>query len=187
MTTTGRTAEEVLQELLAGNRRYAAGAAIRPHCDPHRRCDCCSGQDPGTVVVTCSDSRVPPELIFDQGLGDLFVVRTAGHVLGAAAMGSIQYAAEHLSVPLVLVLGHTSCGAVTAAVEDAHPDGDLGLTIEQIRPAVAQARRQGGDLLAESIKAQVRITAERIRVAVSGPRVVGAIYDLATGVVSPLE
>jgi carbonic anhydrase len=90
-------------------------------------------------------------------------------------------------VPLILVLGHTRCGAVTAAVEDAHPTGDLGAVIDQIRPAVAHARRQGGDLLAESIRAQVRISAERIRVSVSGPRVIAAVYNLQTGLVSLLD
>lgn len=183
----GRTAEEVLQGLMAGNRRYAADLSSDPRRDSFYRLRGAAGQEPGAAVVTCSDSRVPPAILFDQGLGDLFVVRTTGHVLDAAGVGSIQYAIEHLGVPLVVVLGHTSCGAVTAAVEDAHPQGDLGLTIDQIRPAVAQARRSGSDLLAESIRAQARITAERIRVAVPGPRVVAAVYDLTNGLVSLLD
>ena len=183
----GRAAAEVLEGLMTGNRRYAADLPGDPRRDSYWRERTAGGQEPGAVVVSCSDSRVPPEILFDQGIGDLFVVRTAGHVLDAAATGSVQYAVRHLGVPLVVVLGHTSCGAVTAAVEDAHPEGDLGLAIDQIRPAVADARRRGGDLLAESIRAQVRITAERIRASVPGPRVVGAVYDLQTGTVSLLE
>jgi carbonic anhydrase len=183
----GRTAAEVLAGLLTGNRRYAADLPGAPRRDSYWREKTAGGQEPSAVVVACSDSRVPPEILFDQGIGDLFVVRTAGHVLDAAGMGSVHYAARQLDVPLVVVLGHTSCGAVSAAVEDGHADGDLGLTIDHIRPAVADARRRGGDLLAESIRAQVRITAERIRATVPGPHVVGAIYDLETGLVSLFE
>jgi carbonic anhydrase len=116
------------------------------------------------VVLGCSDSRVPPELIFDQGLGDLFVVRTAGHVLGRTALESIEYAASHLGTPLVVVLAHSDCGAVKAAVagRGAPPEGMSRLASE-ILPAVEEAASLPGDLLDNTARVHARLTVERLR------------------------
>ena len=110
------TSEQALQTLLDGNKRFVAGQARHPNQSSERLAEVTRGQRPIAIVVSCSDSRIPPEIVFDQGLGDIFVVRTAGHVLDDAALASIEYAAEHLHVPLAVALGHQDCGAVKAAV-----------------------------------------------------------------------
>ena len=120
----GITGAEAMQKLLEGNARFVSGNVS--HQDQYvleRRSELISSQHPFAIVVGCSDSRVPPEAVFDQGLGDIFVVRTAGQVLDNASLGSIEYAVEHLGVPLVVVLGHDSCGAVTAAVKGGEAPG----------------------------------------------------------------
>ncbi len=109
-----------LEKLLNGNKRYAEQHPIHPDQTLERLRALKKGQEPFAVVVSCSDSRVPPELIFDQGLGDLFVIRTAGNVIGDYELGSIEYAVEHLKTSLVLVLGHENCGAVSAFIEHKH-------------------------------------------------------------------
>src|SRR5262245_11329342 len=122
------SADEVLAELLAGNERFTSGQATGPHRSPEDVRATANGQSPLAVVVTCADSRVPPVLLFDMGVGDLFVVRVAGNVVdgaGAPIQGSIEYAVAELHVPLIVVLGHTNCGAVKAAVE--HLDGHESL------------------------------------------------------------
>ena len=122
----GITGAEAMQKLLEGNARYVSGNVS--HQDQYvleRRSELISSQHPFAIVVGCSDSRVPPEAVFDQGLGDIFVVRTAGQVLDNASLGSIEYAVEHLGVPLVVVLGHDNCGAVTAAVKGGEAPGHL--------------------------------------------------------------
>lgn len=137
------TGRQVWQHLLAGNRRFVQGRSQGRNL-PELRRSLAQGQQPQAAVLCCSDSRVPPELIFDQSLGDLFVVRTAGLVLDPTSLGSLEYAVAHLLVPLLIIQGHESCGAVTAAV--AHPEareGHIGAIIEQISPAVAQARQTG--------------------------------------------
>ena len=112
------TSAEAKKLLLAGNDRYTAGALSTKALDENRRRDLSdNGQHPFALIVCCSDSRVPPELIFDQGLGDLFIVRTAGNVVDEVALGSIEYGAEHLHIPLIVVLGHEKCGAVKATVD----------------------------------------------------------------------
>src|SRR5207253_2590876 len=183
----------------------AAGSARRPRRNRPRNCaarppthkprpSLAAGQSPVAVVVGCADSRVPPEIIFDQGVGDLFVVRVAGNVVsgaGASVTGSIEYAVAELNVPLVLVLGHGQCGAVKAAIKrfganDALP-GSIGDLVDTIRPAVLHARGQPGDLLDNAIRANVRRGVERLRalepiladpVKKGKVKVVGATYDL---------
>jgi len=134
-------AESALAALLEGNRRFAAGTLRHPHQAPGWRRALVAGQHPCAVIVGCSDSRVSPEILFDQGLGDLFVVRTAGHVVDRQALASIEYAAAHLGTPLILVLGHSSCGAIHAALDEEHvPPGNLPYLTAALRPAVEQAR-----------------------------------------------
>jgi carbonic anhydrase len=150
---SGITGEQALQNLMEGNARYASGNASHPDQSVERRSELIAGQHPFAVIVGCSDSRVPPEVIFDQGLGDIFVIRTAGQVLDDVAIGSIEYAVEHLAVPLVIVLGHDSCGAVTATVMGGEAEGHLDSIVNFIEPAVNDASEMGSasDLLNNSI------------------------------------
>lgn len=138
--------KEALRMLLEGNLRYVSGNIThRGQNLVDRRSELIAGQHPFAVVVGCSDSRIPPEIIFDQGLGDIFVVRTAGQVLDNASLGSIEYAVEHLEVPLVVVLGHDDCGAVNAAVEGGETPCHMKCLVESIRPAVDEAIKMGND------------------------------------------
>lgn len=190
-----------LQALREGNQRYVNGQSRHPRQDAARRQETRNQQRPFAVILGCSDSRVPPEVIFDQGIGDLFIIRTAGHVVDRAALGSVEYAVEHLGVPLVVVLGHTRCGAVTAAVQhtpagkDSH-QGHIGHLIEAILPAVQQTAGLPGDPVANAIDAHIRRTVETLtaaspilaeRVHSGVLRIVGARYDLETGEVIWLD
>ena len=126
--------DQALQELLAGNRRFAAGIGIHPHQSPYRRAEVAPGQHPFAVVIGCSDSRVAPEIIFDCGLGDLFEVRTAGHAFDDAGYASVQYVVEHLGVQLIVVLGHSDCGAIKAVINGVHAPGHLGILLAGSSP-----------------------------------------------------
>ncbi len=193
------TGEQAMQKLLEGNARFVSGNAT--HNDQNvveRRSELISGQHPFAVVVGCSDSRVPPEAVFDQGLGDIFVIRTAGQVLDNASLASIEYAVEHLGVPLVVVLGHDSCGAVTAAVNGGEVPGHLNSLVEFIQPAVDEAKEMGdeNELLNNSIDNNIMNivkdleTSEPIlseTVQEGELMIVGARYHLDTGEVSLVE
>ena len=190
-------AEEAVKRLLEGNRRYVAGGNSANHRTAKRRSEVSKGQHPFAIVVGCSDSRVPPEILFDQGLGDLFVVRSAGNVIDDIAIGSIEYAVEHLGVQLIVVLGHERCGAVDATLKGGEVGGKLKSVVEAIKPAVEKAKAKGQtshgcDLLCSSVKSNARMVAEKIRK--SSPvltesiengmlRVAGAYYELESGVV----
>lgn len=186
----GVSAEEALKLLLEGNERVVKGKTRGPNRTPQRRGELATGQRPFAVVVTCSDSRVPPELLFDQGYGDLFVVRTAGNVVDDVALGSIEYAVEHLGARLIVVLGHTKCGAVKATAEGGELPGHLPAIAEAIRPAVDAARTKPGDLVSNAVRANVKRVVQQIME--SGPgfvekledcvlRIAGGVYDLDTG------
>jgi carbonic anhydrase len=189
--TDAVTAWTALKE---GNERFAAGRAEHPHHSVERRSDLTSGQHPIAAVLGCSDSRVPAEIVFDQGLGDIFVVRNAGHVLDAAVLGSIEYAVAVLNVPLIVVLGHYSCGAVqaTAASIDggAAPSGHIREVVDLVTPSVLAGRHAGLTRVDEFVVQHVKetVTGLRIRSATvaqgvtSGTvAVVGATYHLADG------
>ncbi|MGE5329726.1 MAG: carbonic anhydrase [Deltaproteobacteria bacterium] len=134
------SAEEALQKLKEGNKRFVSGNYAEKNIGPERRKDLYeNGQKPFAIIVTCSDSRVAPEHIFDQGLGDLFVVRVAGNVINDFVMGSVEYAAEHLGVQLVVILGHEKCGAVKAAVEGGEAPGFIGSIVNKIVKSVQKA------------------------------------------------
>ena len=150
---SGITGEQALQELIEGNARFASGNTSHPDQSMQRRSELVAGQHPFAVIVGCSDSRIPPELIFDQGLGDIFVIRAAGQVLDNVSLGSIEYAVEHLGVPLVVVLGHDSCGAVSATLKGGEVAGHLNSLVNFIQPAVDEAREMGNvsELLNNSI------------------------------------
>ncbi len=183
------TPQEALAELLAGNERFAADRIRAPHRDPGRRVRLRREQRPFAAVSGCADSRVPPELLFDRGLGDLFVVRVAGHCLDRAVLASLQFAAVQLEVPLVLVLAHSGCGAVRAALEGGEAPGELGRLIEAIEPAIERARGREGPLLDNAIRAHARGAARRLRAdGLLAPRIAAGslavetgFYDLETG------
>lgn len=193
-------AQKALIDLREGNARFVAGALINPRRTPERRQEVAPKQHPIAAILSCSDSRVPPEILFDQGLGDLFVVRVAGNVLNDENIGSIEYAVEHLRVPLVVVLGHTRCGAVKAAVVGGLFPGCIASLVAALAPAVDEAKRcagGAGDDLAEVV---TRVNVERGVARLKGQEpilsglvrkkelaVVGALYDLGTGVVSFLD
>ncbi|MDR3592506.1 MAG: carbonic anhydrase [Negativicutes bacterium] len=183
-------AEHALKRLIKGNERYVTEDYADIDVGIERREELAEGgQRPFAVIVGCSDSRVPPEIVFDQGLGDLFVVRTAGEVVDQIALGSVEYAIEHLGVRLIVVLGHEDCGAVKAAVEDSREPGHIALIVEAIKPAVEQARRQPGDLLDNAIKENVDLNICRIKAShlireamtTDCLKIIGAVYDLYDG------
>lgn len=190
------TADVVLDNLKAGNRRFATGKASHPNTDDARRRETVKdGQHPMVTVLSCADSRVPVERVFDQGVGDVFSVRVAGNIADASEIGTIEYGVGHLGTPLVVVLGHTRCGAVTAACEGAEVHGCIGEVVNNIEPAVEAAKAKtketkGDGLVAAAIEANVwqsvsdlleRSEEMRTKVSDGKVRVVGAIYDLETG------
>jgi carbonic anhydrase len=128
--------DHALQQLVEGNKRFTKGKTLHPSQDASRRTQLTEGQHPVAAILGCSDSRVPPEIIFDQGLGDLFVVRLAGNTLDKLALGSLEYAASELQVPLILVLGHEKCGAVSATLKGKTLPGHIDDLAKEIRPAL---------------------------------------------------
>jgi carbonic anhydrase len=191
----GPTADEALTKLQDGNKRYVAARLTRPNQSAKRRGELTAGQAPFASILSCADSRVPPELIFDQGLGDLFVVRVAGNVADPTGIGSLEYATAVLGAPLIVVLGHTRCGAVDATLKGGPAPGQIGSIVKLIAPAAEKAKGQPGDALANAIRANVALTVDHLKTL--GPilsdavekkkvRVVGGIYDLGTGAVELL-
>lgn len=188
-------ADANLKKLLDGNKRYVNEKAKHPHQSSRRRKEVSKGQKPFAIVVGCSDSRIPPEIVFDQGLGDLFIVRVAGNIVDNVALGSIEYAVDHLGVELVVVLGHGACGAVTAASKGSKAPGHIGCIMEAIAPALKTVKGKEGDFVDNAIKANVDIVVSRI--ATTDPilsksvkkgtlKVVGTYYNIESGVVEVL-
>ena len=205
LTETPRHAEQpakvapadALVRLKAGNQRFIAGKLQHPHQNPKRRAELVTGQRPFAIVLGCADSRTSPEVLFDQGLGDLFVVRVAGNILDDHVFGSIEYAVEHLGAQLIVVLGHQHCGAVQAAKETldskAEAPAHLNSLVTAIQPAVEATR--GADLEA-TIKANIENVVQSLRssepvlkkeVKAGAITVLGAYYDLGTGAVAFTE
>jgi carbonic anhydrase len=195
-----RKPEEVLRDLLEGNKRFKSGQTTAPRRQPADFAAVSASQRPDVLIVGCADSRVPPEIVFDEGVGDLFVVRVAGNVVGGAGVvvkGSIEYAVAELGVPLIMVLGHSGCGAVKAALEhidksDQLPGAIRGL-VDVLRPVVARVQGQPGDRLENAIRANVVANVERLKelepilapaVKKGTLRVVGGVYDLQSGSVT---
>ncbi|MEU7047857.1 MULTISPECIES: carbonic anhydrase [Streptomyces] len=188
------TPRDAFELLMAGNQRFVAGTPEHPNQDAVRRTETAPSQNPFAVLFGCSDSRLAAEIIFDRGLGDLFVVRTAGHVAGTEVLGSIEFGAAVLNAPLVVVLGHDSCGAVAAAcsaLENGQtPGGFVRDVVERVTPSVLAARAAGREsaeeILAEHIEHTVDLLLERSRILaerVADGRlgVVGLSYRLADG------
>lgn len=188
--------------LLEGNARFVEGRQIHPHATGHWREQLVDGQHPFACVLGCADSRVPPEIVFDDGLGDIFTIRAAGEVLDSSVIGSIEYAVEHLHVPLVVVLGHANCGAVSATIDvvrgKGHVTGDISTLVRTIEPAVRATAPRADDrtflaaCVAEQALRTTAILQERsviIRTAVAQGALglVAASYDLSSGRVIRLD
>lgn len=197
------TAMQALDRLREGNRRFASGVVSLSALATHLHLpDLVAGQDPWAVVLGCSDSRVPVEMVFDQGLGDLFVIRIAGNVVASSQIASVEYAAEHSGARLAVVLGHTCCGAVRAALEElrqppAEQSPGLRSIVSRIRPSVedllqTELRHDPEALARSAVRANVRTAANQLRngskilerlIRDDGLLVVGAVYALETGAV----
>ena len=187
-----------LQLLMEGNRRFVAGSSVHPRQDDARRAALTRSQSPHSMVLSCADSRVPPEILFDQGLGDLFVVRVAGNIADPHALGSLEYGAQVLGARLAMVLGHESCGAVSAALKGGKAGGHIDSLLRAITPAAerAKASAETTDLLDRAIVENVRDVVKAIQaqspslaklVASGDLRIVGARYDLDTGAVTLVD
>lgn len=194
------TPDQALEMLKAGNAEYSRDAPFRGAEDRNRRTEIAKGQHPFAIVVGCADSRVPPELLFARGLGEIFVIRVAGNTIDPITQGSIEYAVDHLGVPLILVLGHERCGAVAAAVEVVEKNavfpGSIGAMVDPIIPAVLSVRDSQGDLVANSVRANVTRVIQGLRASsqiaqhalgAGELKIVGGVYDLDDGVVDFFE
>ena len=198
---------EALNRLRTGNARFVSGGVVPGRlANETRRSELTAGQEPFAIILGCSDSRVPAEIIFDQGLGDLFVIRVAGNIVAPSQIGSVEFAAERFGTRLVVLLGHSSCGAVEATLEqmdrpDTEQSPNLHAIVDRIRPSIeglldspfADDPRR---LLQEAVRAHIRVSAENLRhgsqileglIRTDGLLVVGAEYSLETGVVDFID
>lgn len=189
-------AEIALERLKAGNQRFYQGQSIHPNQSLERIQEVSKSQKPYAVVIGCSDSRVPNEIIFDQGVGDLFIIRTAGQVSTYASWGSIEFGNAVLGAKLIVVLGHTECGAVSAACQLPEVPGHIVTLINAIKPAAEASAHLPGDRIANAVKMNVAMQAAQLRqlepvlskaVASGQTKIVGAVYHLDTGRVEFLE
>lgn len=192
------TADEALNRLIDGNRRFAANKTSSPNRSESRRLEIVQGQHPFAIILGCVDSRVPPELIFDQGLGDLFVIRSAGQVIDDAILGSIEFGVEELGIPLIMVLGHTRCGAVTATIETLEKNlpvkGAIRTLVENIKPAIEPTTDHGEPFIDLTARKNVALEIDRLKaspilsdaIRTGKTKIVGAFYDLRTGFVEIL-
>ncbi len=195
------TAEQALERLKAGNERFLAGKAKFPTVQKEVLADLAKGQAPYATILGCSDSRVPPELVFDAGFGELFIIRVAGNVLGPTIAGTLQYAGNHLHTPLFVVMGHEGCGAVQAALankfEDAEHDRHIEILLANIEPALANLdpTLPPEQLMQAAVEANVRWAVRQVRESPEGRlaladgdlRLVGAIYEIESGRVRFLD
>ena len=189
----GQAAEPnvALDQLVKGNERYVAGKAMRPNQTSRRRAAVKGAEKPIAVVLSCSDSRVPPEIVFDQGLGDLYVVRVAGNVVNDEVLGSLEYAVEHLDANLLVVLGHDDCSAVKSALAGGHAGNHVQAMIEAIKPAIAGLKDSRAAAVANvrSVVRQLSESKPDLQPAVQRGelKIVGAEYRLDTGRVEILH
>jgi carbonic anhydrase len=186
-------AETALAILEKGNKRFIGSPMSHPKPVESARINSIESQHPIAVVVTCSDSRTPPEIIFCKNINRLFVIRTAGNVLDNIGLGSIEYAVKNLGVRLIIVMGHQNCGAVKAAISGGNVPPHIDSIVNQIKPAVAAARNESGDLLSNSIQANAIRVAYKIRHDeylgndAKDVKVIPAVYSFETGKVRWLE
>jgi carbonic anhydrase len=190
-----RTADDALQRIIAGNKRFVRGEARFPTVQKEVLADLAKGQRPYATIIGCSDSRVPPELVFDAGFGELFIVRVAGNVVSPEVMGTLQYAAVHLRTPLFVVLGHEGCGAVKAALagkdHGAQEPERIELLLAKILPGLESldADADSPERLTSAVEANVRWSMRQLRETPEGQarmaegilKLVGAVYELSTG------
>jgi carbonic anhydrase len=196
-------APEALARLREGNVRFASGTGGRePFASQARRSELAAGQQPFAIILGCSDSRVPAEIVFDQGLGDLFVIRVAGNIVAPSQIGSVEFAAERFGTRLVVVLGHSRCGAVLATLDEltrptANQSRNLRSIVDRVRPSVeallaTDLRNDPDSLVRDAVRANVRVSASQLRhgsaileqlIQEDGLVVVGAEYSLETGLV----
>ncbi len=197
------SADEALARLRAGNQRFVNGTENGDLLKNRmRRTELANGQEPFAIILGCSDSRVPAEIVFDQGLGDLFVIRVAGNIVASSQIGSVEFAAERFGTPLVVVLGHSRCGAVTATLEELmrpreNQSRNLQSIVDRIRPSVellleTEIRNDSDALIRQAVRSNIRVSANHLRygsrlleqlIQKSGLLVVGAEYSLESGVV----
>jgi carbonic anhydrase len=197
-------ATHALARLRAGNQRFVANRSVgAAFSDEARRAELVTGQEPFAIILGCSDSRVPAELVFDQGFGDLFVIRVAGNIVAPSQVGSVEFAAARFGTKLVVVMGHSQCGAITATLEELlgrgdHKSQNLRSIVDRVRPSVEPllAGRPGADLdavVGEAVRANVRASVDHLRhgselledlIRTDGLVVVGAEYSLETGIVT---
>ena len=197
------SAQEALERLREGNHRFVTDVRRRDTLTGQtRRRELAAGQEPFAIILGCSDSRVPAEIVFDQGLGDLFVIRVAGNIVAPSQVGSVEFAAERFGTRLVVVLGHTECGAILATLEELGRPSEgqsrnLRSIVDRIRPSVeallvAEFRDQADALVRKAVRANIRVSADHLRhgsevleqsIQKDGLLVVGAEYSLNTGVV----
>ena len=194
-------ARDALQRLVDGNRRFASNLGIDAFLSQKRRAELVNRQEPLAIVLGCSDSRVPAEIVFDQGLGDLFVIRIAGNVVAPSGIGSVEFAAERFGTRLVVVLGHSQCGAVVATLEHLRQPSErqsrnLRSIVDRVRPAVetlfaTDLRNDWNELVRQSVRANIRASVKQLRhgsevleqLSADGLVIVGAEYSLETGLV----
>jgi len=198
---------QALERLQEGNRRFVAASRVgNPDVGPERRRELVQGQEPFAVILGCSDSRVPAEIIFDQGLGDLFVVRVAGNIVAPSLVGSVEYAVEQCATRLVMVLGHSGCGAVLATLAELERplelrSPNLRSIVDRIRPSIetlleTELKEDREALVRHAVRANVRASVNQLRhgseilerrIDSDGLMIVGAEYSLETGVVELLD
>ena len=197
------SAREALERLRDGNRRFVSGMRRNATLtNQTRRSELAAGQEPFAIILGCSDSRVPAEIVFDQGLGDLFVIRVAGNIVASSQIGSVEFAAERFSTPVVVVLGHSRCGAVLATLEELmrpkeNQSRNLRSIVDRVRPSVeallaTELRHDADALVRQAVRANVRVSANHLRqgsevleqlIEKEQLVVVGAEYSLETGIV----
>ncbi len=187
--------DEAISELMAGNKRFVAQRSINPNQSKLRLKETAESQSPFAAILTCADSRVSPEIVFDRGLGDLFVVRDAGNIATSEEIGSLEYGVSVLNAKVIIVMGHQNCGAVQAAMKLGSTSGFIASIVNEILPAVEMAKQQNGELIYNAITANVLLQKQKITtspvisqlVAENKVKVIGAYYDLGTGKVDLLN
>ena len=181
------SADQALAKLKEGNARFVHAELSAAKPTAARRAETAQAQHPFAIVLGCADSRTPPEIIFDQSIGDIFVDRNAGNLVDEHTLGTIEYAVEHLGVRLIVVMGHERCGAVSAAVAGSEATGHIQSLVRDIQPAVQAVKGKPGDTLHLAVAENARLMAERIRKeadfggAAKDVRIIPAVYDLDTG------
>ncbi len=189
------TPDKALQELLDGNERFVKRKRRNPNQTYSRLVEVAKTQNPFASILGCADSRVPSEIVFDQGLGDLFVCRIAGNIATTQQIGSLEFGSLVLGAKVIMVLGHERCGAVDAAIKDAEVPGQIGSLIEAIKPSVESSKEQSGDKLENACKANILAQVEKLKTSAvlsklvneEKLRIVGGYYDLDTGKISVID